>query len=77
MSVSEKVELLLREEWCKEVERNTVADELRSTSVDELDPYEREVFVSCLWRSDLTSYGISSLESMLFDLILRYIDVVR
>ena len=77
MSVAEQVELLFREKRGKEVERDTVPDEFRSASVDELDPYEREVLVSSLRRTDLPGNCISCLESMLLYLILRYIDVVR
>ena len=59
MSVAEKVEFLLREERGKEVERNTVTDELRRASVDVLDAYKREVFVAGLWRLDFSCYRVS------------------
>lgn len=45
MTVSKKVELLLREKRGKEIKRNPVADVVRSTAVDVVDLYEREVFV--------------------------------
>jgi hypothetical protein len=70
VSVSKQIELLVREEWSQEVERNPVSDELWSTAVDVLDLYEREVFVACLWRSDLTCHGITGLQRMLLDLVL-------
>ena len=44
---------------------------------DEFDPYKREVFVTWLRWLDLSGDCITSLQSMLFDLILRNVDVVR
>ena len=70
MSLAKKVELLVWEQRCEEVERNPVPDEFRSASVDVLDPYEREILVSCLRWLDFSCNSISSLESMLLDLIL-------
>ena len=77
MTIAEKIEFLLWEKRGQEVERNSVADEFRCTSIDVLDAYEREVLVTCFRRLDLTGYSISCLESMLLDLILRDIDVIR
>ena len=70
MTVAEKVELFLWEEWCKEIKRNAVSDEFRSSSIDEFDPYEREIFISCLRRPNLSCYSITGLQSVLLDLIL-------
>ena len=61
MSVTKQIEFLFREKRSKEVKRNPVSDEFRSTSVDELDPYEREVLVSSLRRSYFSSYSITCL----------------
>ena len=76
MSVSEEIEFLFREKWCQEVERYSVAYEFWCTSVDILDTYEREIFVAGFRRLDFSCYGITGLQRMLFDLILRYIDVI-
>ena len=70
MSVTEKVELFLWEERGEEVERNTVTDEFRRTSVDVLDAYEREVLVTSLRRLDLSCHSVTGLESVLLDLVL-------
>ena len=70
MSVAKQIELFFWEKRSEEVERNPVSDEFRSTAVDELYPYEREVFVTSLRRPDLSGHGISGLECMLLDLIL-------
>ena len=59
MTVSKKVELLLREKRGKEIKRNPVADVVRSTAVDVVDLYEREVFVPLLWRTDLTGDSVA------------------
>ncbi len=77
MAVSEKIELLLREERSKEVERDSVADEFRCATVDILDAHERELLVSGLRRLDFSCHCITCLQRMLLDLILGYIDVVR
>ena len=77
MSVTKKVEFLFREKRCEEVERNPVADEFRSPSIDIFDAYEREVLVPGLRRLDFASYCISCFQCVLLDLELRYIDVVR
>ena len=70
VSVSEKIEFLLREKRSKEVERNPVSDELGTTSVDVVDLDEREILVSFSWRTDFSGYGIARLESVDFDLCL-------
>ena len=77
MAVSEKVELLLREERSQEVEWDSVSDELRCTSVDVVDTYEREVLVAWLRWLDFSCNSVTCLESVLLDLILRYVDIVR
>ena len=77
MSVSEEIEFFIREKRCEVVKRNAVSDEFRSASVDIFDPYEREVLVSCLWRSDFSGNRVSCLESMLLYLILRHVYVIR
>ena len=76
MSITKKVEFLLWEKWSQEVKWNTVTNEFRSTSIDVLDTYEREVLVTDLWWFDFTSYSVTSLESMLLDLVLRYVDII-
>ena len=76
MSVSEEIEFLFWEKWCQEVERYSVAYEFRGTSIDVLDPYQWEIFVTGFRRLDFSCYGITGLQCMLFDLILRYIDVI-
>ena len=77
MAVSEKVEFLVREEGSQEVERNTVADIVRSAPVYILDPYQGEVFVTFLRGTDLTGHSISCLQCVLFDLILGNMYVIR
>ena len=59
MTVSKKVELLLREKRGKEIKRHPVADVVRSTAVDVVDLYEREVLVTLLRRTDLTCHGVA------------------
>ena len=70
MSVAEKIEFLLWEKRCKEVEWDTVSDELRCATVDILDADKREVLVTNLWRFDFSGYSISCLKRMLLDLVL-------
>ena len=77
MTMSEKVEFLVREERGEEIERNAVADELRSAAVDIFDAYERELFVAFLWRTYLAGHCIACLEGVDLDLLLGYVDIVR
>ena len=70
MTLAKKVEFLVWEKRREEIERNPVSDELWSASVDVLDSYEREVFISSLWRLDLSCNSVTGLERMLLDLIL-------
>ncbi len=77
MSVSKQVEFLVREEGSKEVERNTVADELRRTAVDIFDADQREILIPVARRTDLARHGVSGLEGVDLDLLLGDIDIVR
>ena len=70
MTMSEKIEFLIREKRSKEIKRNTVSDELRSTSVDEVNLDEREILVSLLWRTDFSGYCIAILEGIVLYLVL-------
>ena len=76
MTIAEKIEFFLWEEWRQEIEWNSVSDEFRRTSVYEFDAYEREILVTSLWRADLACYSVTSLQGMLLNLVLRYIDIV-
>ena len=62
MTVSEQVELLVREEWSEEVERNPVPDKLRCASIDILYSDKREIFVSIARRSDFSRDGIAAFQ---------------
>ena len=77
VAVSQKVELLVREEWSQEVERYAVPDVLRTAAVNHLDVYEREVFVTFARRTNLSEHCVSIFQSEAFNLLGRYIDVVR
>ena len=68
VAVAEKVEFLLWEKWGEEVERNTVADELRCTSIDLFYAYKREVLVTDLRRLDFSCHCVTGLERVLLDL---------
>ena len=59
--MTEKVELLIREKGSEEVKGNTVTDIVRSTSVDILNPNEREILVSLLGRTYLTGHRVARL----------------
>ena len=70
MTMSEKIEFLIREKRSKEIKRNTVSDELRSTSVDEVNLDEREILVTLFRRTDFSGYGIAVLEGVILYLVL-------
>ena len=70
MSVSEKIELLIREKRSQKIERNPVSDKLRCTSVDEIDLNEREILVAFLRRTDFTSYRVTILQGIVLYLSL-------
>ena len=57
--VTEKIELLVREKGSKEIKRHAVTDIIRSATVDVLDPHEREIFVTFLWRTDLAGNRVA------------------
>ena len=77
MAVTKKIELFLREQRGEEIKRHPVTDVVRSTSVDVLDPHEREVLVTLLRRTDLTGDGVTGFEGIILYLTLADIDVVR
>ena len=77
MTVSQKVEFLLREKWGQEIERNSVPDKFRATPVYFQNAYQWEVFVVLAWRTDLSSHCVSIFQGICFYLLGRYIDIVR
>jgi hypothetical protein len=77
VSMAEKIEFLVREERGEEIERNPVTYPLRSETVDKLDLYEREVLVALFRRTDLSGHGVPVLESVLLNLVLRNVNVIR
>ena len=74
--MAEKIEFLVREEGSEEVERNPVADKLRSAAIHIFDAHEREVFVPFARRADLSGNGIAVLKAVLLDLLLGNVDIV-
>ena len=77
VTVTEEIELLIREKRCEEIERNPVPDELRRAAIDILDAHEREVLVTFLRRTDFSGYGVARLQRIALYLILGYIDIIR
>ena len=70
MTMSEKIKLLIREKWSQEIKRNPVPDELRTSTVDIIDLYKREILVTISRRSDLSGNSITILQSIILDLTL-------
>ena len=70
VTLSEEIELLIREERSQEIERNPVPDEFRRPSVDIGNLYEREVFVTLLRRPDFACHGIAVLQRIVLYLAL-------
>ena len=77
MPAAQEIEFLVREKGSQEVKRYAVADELRSAAVDRFDFDQGEVLVSLAGRAYFAGYGVAWVESVVFDLLLGYIDIVR
>ena len=77
VSMSEKIEFLIREKRSQEIERNPVTDEFRSTSVYEINLHEREVLVTFLRRTDFSCNGVAVLQGIVLYLALGHVDVIR
>ena len=77
VTMAEKVEFLIREEGSQKIERYPVADVVRRTPVDILNPDEREILVSLLRRPDFSGHGVTRLECVVLYLSLADVDVVR
>ena len=77
MSVAQEIEFLLREERGKEVERNTIPDELNGASIHVFDIDQREILVPVSWRAYFTGDSVSALESVHLYLLDGNIYIVR
>ena len=75
--VPQQIEFLCREKGSEEVERDAVPHKFRCTAVDELDFYQREIFVAFPGRTDFTGDGVAVLEGVLLDLLLGDVNIVR
>ena len=77
VSMTQKIELLGREQGSEEVEGDPVPHKFRRAAVDEFDFHQREILVSLARRTDFTRDSITVFQRILFDLLLGNINIVR